>query len=399
MADSNRTKLSMALEDSFGGGSTGTNYELRLLSESVKSDLTLATSDEIRSYRDIPELNLTDKGTSGSLNGELSWEAFAREQLKWSMMSSAWSDSGSDVTVQTSISTEMAPSGYPKRYSHGGAGFANDPVVGQWLYITGANAAASNGFHKVAAVATTPIISWFEVEEAIGANETTQITIKMLPQVVNGTSFNSCVIQRQYTDITNANARFLGQAISGFSLDASGTDTVKFNLDITGLSESTITDASLDAIDTDADPVTYPTMTTSEGVVWVRENAADYACTSFQFQVGNNLRKKYALGTLGALDFNEGDFEVTGSMQAYFEDSTAYDKFLNQTETSLSICISDGTSTKGHAFIFDFPMVKFTDAQRVAGGRNQDIIADISWQALYDANEGITMRIARSDDV
>lgn len=395
MADSNRTKLSMALEDSFGGGSTGTNYELRLLSESVKSDLTLATSDEIRSYRDIPELNLTDKGTSGSLNGELSWEAFAREQLKWSMMSSAWSDSGADVTVAddlAGINTTQATKTFFRSSL-----WSNNPVVGQWLYITGAANAASNGFHKVATVTGS---NTFTVDEAIGADETSiSLTIKMLPQVVNGTSFNSCVIQRQYTDIADANARFLGQAISGFSLDASGTDTVKFNLDITGLSESTLTDASLDAIDTDADPVTYPTMTTSEGVVWVRENAADYACTSFQFQVGNNLRKKYALGTLGALDFNEGDFEVTGSMQAYFEDSTAYDKFLNQTETSLSICISDGTSTKGHAFIFDFPMVKFTDAQRVAGGRNQDIIADISWQALYDADEGITMRIARSDDV
>ena len=395
MADSNRTKLSMALEDSFGGGSTGTNYELRLLSESVKSDLTLATSDEIRSYRDIPELNLTDKGTSGSLNGELSWEAFAREQLKWSMMSSAWSDSGADVTVAddlAGINTTQATKTFFRSSL-----WSNNPVVGQWLYITGAANAASNGFHKVATVTGS---NTFTVDEAIGADETSiSLTIKMLPQVVNGTSFNSCVIQRQYTDIADANARFLGQAISGFSLDASGTDTVKFNLDITGLSESTITDANLDAIDTDADPVTYPTMTTSEGVVWVRENAADYACTSFQFQVGNNLRKKYALGTLGALDFNEGDFEVTGSMQAYFEDSTAYDKFLNQTETSLSICISDGTSTKGHAFIFDFPMVKFTDAQRVAGGRNQDIIADISWQALYDADEGITMRIARSDDV
>ena len=395
MADSNRTKLSMAIEASFGNGSTGTNYELRLLSESVKSDLTLATSDEIRSYRDIPELNLTDKGTSGSLNGELSWEAFAREQLKWSMMSSAWSNSGADVTVASADAINVTQSS--KQFVEPDGNYDNVAVVGQWVYITGAANAATNGFHKVATVTGTDT---FTVEEAIGADEASvTLTIKMLPQVVNGTSFNSCVIQRQYTDITNANARFLGQAISGFSLDASGTDTVKFNLDITGLSESTITDASLDAIDTDADPVTYPTMTTSEGVVWVRENAADYACTSFQFQVGNNLRKKYALGTLGALDFNEGDFEVTGSMQAYFEDSTAYDKFLNQTETSLSICISDGTSTKGHAFIFDFPMVKFTDAQRVAGGRNQDIIADISWQALYDADEGITMRIARSDDV
>jgi len=49
-----------------------------------------------------------------------------------------------------------------------------------------------------------------------------------------------------------------------------------------------------------------------------------------------------------------------------------------------------------HNLIFDFPSVKITDATVVAGGRNQDVIADISWQALYSTDTSDTMSIISS---
>jgi hypothetical protein len=196
--------------------------------------------------------------------------------------------------------------------------------------------------------------------------------------------------QREYTDLGTEVAFLTGCVINGMSIDASGTDTVKANFDVLGLTETSA--SSEEALLYTAG--TNPAMTATDGVQFVRENTADITTTSFQFQASNNLRKKYLLGTLGPSDFNEGDFEVTGSMQMYFETATAYDKFLNQTVTSLSIGISGEESTPGETYIFDFPKVKFTDAQRVAGGRNQDIIADISWQALYDTTEECTMKIA-----
>jgi len=392
MADSNRIRLSFAEETTFGVKRTGTVYEeLRILSESLKSDLTNASSDEIHSRRDIRGLNKTDQGVSGSVNCNLySRYGFGINRLiGHSLMSGdVWTDSNSLVTVQTDESTLIAPGGYPKRYSHGGNDFDNDPVVGQWIYITGAVNAASNGFHKVAAVDISS--DWLEVEEAIGANETAVLTIKMLPQVKNGSTLDSMTFQREYTDLGTEVAFLTGCVINGMSIDASGTDTVKANFDVLGLTETSA--SSEEALLYTAG--TNPAMTATDGVQFVRENTADITTTSFQFQASNNLRKKYLLGTLGPSDFNEGDFEVTGSMQMYFETATAYDKFLNQTVTSLSIGISGEESTPGETYIFDFPKVKFTDAQRVAGGRNQDIIADISWQALYDTTEECTMKIA-----
>jgi len=390
MADSNRIRLSFAEETTFGVKRTGTVYEeLRILSESLKSDLTNASSDEIHSRRDIRGLNKTDQGVSGSVNCNLySRYGFGINRLVGhSLMSGdVWTDSNSLVTVAddlAGINTTQATKTFFRSSL-----WSNNPVVGQWLYITGAANAASNGFHKVATVTGS---NTFTVEEAIGADETSiSLTIKLLPQIKNGSTLDSMTFQREYTDLGTEVAFLTGCVINGMSIDASGTDTVKANFDVLGLTETSA--SSEEALLYTAG--TNPAMTATDGVQFVRENTADITTTSFQFQASNNLRKKYLLGTLGPSDFNEGDFEVTGSMQMYFETATAYDKFLNQTVTSLSIGISGEESTPGETYIFDFPKVKFTDAQRVAGGRNQDIIADISWQALYDTTEECTMKIA-----
>ena len=390
MADSNRIRLSFAEETTFGVKRTGTVYEeLRILSESLKSDLTNASSDEIHSRRDIRGLNKTDQGVSGSVNCNLySRYGFGINRLiGHSLMSGdVWSGSNSLVTVCDTFPV-TSTEGSRQFQTHSGTWDAN-PVVGQWVYIVDSSAAANTGFYKVATVTGS---NTFTVESALrGSATAANHTINMLPQVKNGSTLDSMTFQREYTDLGTEVAFLTGCVINGMSIDASGTDTVKANFDVLGLTETSA--SSEEALLYTAG--TNPAMTATDGVQFVRENTADITTTSFQFQASNNLRKKYLLGTLGPSDFNEGDFEVTGSMQMYFETATAYDKFLNQTVTSLSIGISGEESTPGETYIFDFPKVKFTDAQRVAGGRNQDIIADISWQALYDTTEECTMKIA-----
>ena len=117
--------------------------------------------------------------------------------------------------------------------------------------------------------------------------------------------------------------------------------------------------------------------------------------------VANNFRDKYQLGTLGATSKNMGDFEVTGTLQLYFADHTEYNRFLNQTATSLSIALSDGSGwyaaapTLGNGYIFDLPNVRYTDATRVAGGRNQDIICDVSFQGIYNSTDTASLRVAK----
>ena len=68
------------------------------------------------------------------------------------------------------------------------------------------------------------------------------------------------------------------------------------------------------------------------------------------------------------------------------------DKYLNFNDSSLGIIFND---TDGNAYLLDFPKIVYTSAQRVAGGQNQDIIADMSWEAIMDDTEEKTIRIVK----
>ena len=386
MADSNKTRFSVNYETVLGDGGTTAWFELGILSESLKSDLTLASSDTMRSSRDVPGLHLTDKGVSGSINADFRYEGEHIRFIARAIGATSWSDD-TPTTIASADAVSVTQS--TKQFALDTGTWDANPVVGQWIYITGAANAASNGFHKVATVTGSDT---FTVDETLGANEAgVSLTIVMFGQAVNGDTVSSFALQREYTDLSNESVMFKGLTWGGYSIDASGTDTVKISYDLIGQTETT--ESTAEDIDTALSPT--PVFTTTEGVKFVRLDAADVTVLSFQFQVANNFRQKKVLGTLGSTDFNFGDFEVTGSMQMYFADSTEYDKFLDQDEVSLAICFSDDQGDYGgDGFLYDFPKVKFTDGQRMAGGRNQDIIADFSWQALYDADEDLTLRIA-----
>ena len=45
--------------------------------------------------------------------------------------------------------------------------------------------------------------------------------------------------------------------------------------------------------------------------------------------------------------------------------------------------------------MYDMPKVKYSSGQRVAGGQNSDIIADMEFTAVRCPSENITLRIAK----
>ena len=388
----------MAKESTFNThpSSGGTWNGIRLLSESLKQDLTLGSSDEIRAYRDIPELNLTDKGVSGSINTNLYYDTKFMDEVFMGALgasSTGFSDSGSSNVV---FSGTMAIDQDARRYS---ATLAHQPQVGEWVYITGAANAASNGYHQCASASAGN----FTVNAPIGADEgSVSLVVRTMPEITNyNPTLSSYSIQRDYTSLSNIGEYFTGCVIDGLTIDCTGQDTAKVTTDFVGV--SAVSDTSSETIDNAA--ATNPAMTTINGVQMVREgtgagNTAGIECLGFTINVSNNNRKRYELGTLGPKSMALGDFVVTGTLQMYFATSTLFDKFLNQTATALCMGISDettGASTLQNGYVFDFPNVRFTDGQRVAGGRNQDIIADMSWQAIHNGDSsGYTMKIART---
>ena len=114
---------------------------------------------------------------------------------------------------------------------------------------------------------------------------------------------------------------------------------------------------------------------------------------SLELNISNNLRGQPKLGSvdLGGVGF--GRFEVTGSLEAYFENSDVYDLFLANSAFALSFVLGSVTSKK---YSFDMGTVKITDADVVAGGNNQDMVSKVSFQALYDTSDTASIVITRA---
>ena len=114
--------------------------------------------------------------------------------------------------------------------------------------------------------------------------------------------------------------------------------------------------------------------------------------TDLSFSLTNNLRAQAAIGQVGAAGIGYGRREITGTITAYFEDDDLYEEAVSNNASSLSFPISDGTNT----YTVTLPRLKFTSRRAVAGGNNQDILAECQFQALYDAAEQTSIKIVKS---
>lgn len=115
--------------------------------------------------------------------------------------------------------------------------------------------------------------------------------------------------------------------------------------------------------------------------------------SSFDLSLTNNMRSQKAIGTLGSVGLGYGEQAITGNAMVYFEDGVIYQDYLDGAETSFSIPLTD---TAGNSYTITLPRVKFTTGQVQAGGKNQDVMAQMGWQALKDSVTGSSIIITRN---
>jgi len=378
-ADSNRVSLAYAPEATFAT-LPGTGWKaLRFSSESLKQNTGHQVSTEIRSDRQIPDVIRTDIGAAGTVAGELSYDAWD-DWLEYSLLSAGWS---SPVSVLNAASATIAAAG--NTITIGTGAWANTPTVGEWIHV----ATPTQNFKAKVAAATTTVITVKQTDLLV--DETAAMTINTLAQITNGTTLTTMALERQYNDLTNKFVHYLGMAVNGFTLEGANGDLFKPSFDLIGKSE-------VSAASTDGSATAAPTndvMSAVDHLQYLWEGTTAKTALGCGFTVANNLRQRFAMGTLGATDIGTGVAAVTGSLQVYLEDETLLDKYLNQTESWLAFEVADEVSSQGNSYIFDFPRIKFTDGGRSAGRQNQDIIADLTWQAIRHATEDATIRICK----
>ena len=357
---------------------------LRLTSENLRPESESRNSQEIRSDRQLSRVKRVDLSAAGSVSFEQSYGAYD-DWFQAALQSTDWTTSPEDTGSATlqSIASDNS-------FNESGATWQTDGwAAGMWLKSTGWTDPACNGIFKVSSVPseTKMIVTGGTL---VDEGPTAGRQLVQGAEITNGTTLKTYAIEREYTDLTNIFAIYNGMAIDQFALNIAVREFVTGSFTFVGKTET-----SAAATAGDGSPTAAPTDDTHsavDDVLSILEGQASQGALSLSFTLNNNMRARTQIGSLGAISVVGGTIEVTGTVTYYFETHALFDKFLNQTESSLAVVFQDQNSK---TYVVDFPRVRYTSGQRVAGGQNTDIIAELGFSAYMHGTEAKTIRIAR----
>ena len=208
-----------------------------------------------------------------------------------------------------------------------------------------------------------------------------------------GVAVHSLTIEKRFqTGSSHRYLRFPGCRVERFSLvlRAGEVVTARFDLRGKGHSLDSAPLAGAAYLEPNGDPVlAAPDVATISlgglsGAVFV---------TDLSLQLRNNLRIQTALGQLTAAGVGYGRREITGSMTVYFESLELYEQFVSGATSSLTFEIGEGGANGTGGYAWHLPRLKYRSGQVLAGGNDQDVLAVLAFQALFDPTEATDLLV------
>lgn len=202
-----------------------------------------------------------------------------------------------------------------------------------------------------------------------------------------GTIRKSFTLERNFQDV-NEFLRYNGAQVDTLqiSMTTGAVVGLTFGIWAKGM---TVAQAAIVGSTYPAAPTT-PTMDAISGAV--TEGGASIAvATEVTLNLANNLNPRFVIGSAESLEPSIGRSNLTGTLSAYFESSVLYQKFLNNTDSSLSIVCSDGVDT----FTFLIPKLKYTGGDVPVSGEGP-VSIQMPFQGILDPVTGTNFQITRS---
>lgn len=381
---SNQTQLSFIKETVAGETpATPALKILRFTGETLVSNNTTTTSEEIRSDRATADLLLTDQSNSGEINGEMSGITYD-EFLEAALYSEPWTsvaDSASTIAATATGFTDSAN------------GFVSSGAeVGQFIKMSGFADSTIDGFYRIVALSAGSIDTFPAppATESAGASVDYQGS-----SIKSGVTDHAYTIQKEFLDVTPvAYQNFRGCRIGTMSQSLSVGSIATMTFGVTGLtSEPTETPISGQ---TKVDATTTAVMNAVSDVTNIiaagNGISTELCFTELSLSYDNALRELKCVGTLGSIDVRPGTIVATATINPYFENIELLNAFLANESFFLSWEL---TSSDGFVYIFSLPNVKFTSQTLSAGSKDTDLIISGDVQAILDPLSVTTMRIDR----
>lgn len=114
---------------------------------------------------------------------------------------------------------------------------------------------------------------------------------------------------------------------------------------------------------------------------------------SMTLNINNNLAGRPVAGQVDLLRVSAGRCNVSGTASFYFQNKLMMDKFLAGTGGALTFTMG---SVTGEKYTITLPNVKIQDADHFSPGNDEDVMLNITFQALYNAGISGTIQIDRA---
>lgn len=116
--------------------------------------------------------------------------------------------------------------------------------------------------------------------------------------------------------------------------------------------------------------------------------------SSIDFSVVNAINPTFVIGDDTTPFLESGRATVEGTFTAYFEDAALIDRFLDETETAMTVGVNDPSGT--NLYTFGFPRIKINSAD-VPVSSEQSRMITVSFVALKDDTTGTNFYIERPE--
>lgn len=381
MSDANRSSIGYIAETVWGTTpTTPTLAALRFTKDALAHNKTTVVSEEIRADRQLSDLVQVGVNAAGGFNFELSYTSL----LPW--FAAAISCAPVVINI-TALSADLVSS--TGTITAAGGTWAN-VIPGAFVRVAGFTNPLNNKVAMVVSKTSTDLVFGSGV---FAANQTGATISVKGTQLKNGLERPSFTLERAIPNSSGSNVfqSFTGMCVDVLNLAMESMKIITGDVAFVGkqgassgtsVSASPYTAAATDDI-----------MNATSNVANIKRDGAamDERAKTFSLSIKNNLRPKDAIGELGAFDIGQGEFNVTGSLNVYFDSNALYQSFLDHDATSFSWTVSDAA---GNTIAFNLPRVKMSAGNPAVSGKNTDNMQQVDFQALLDSTTGATLLVS-----
>ena len=382
LASTSRVQVRYIKESVFGTTPVaGNSTNLRVTGESLNFTLNKEVSAEINAYRASTSMVPVTAEASGGVQGEMQYAEF--DPLLEATLQSVYTVYGTNG-VSTPLSLTFAPGTITAGAATTGANLFTLLQQGQWFKVSGTGTANDQLLFRVSkTVAPTSTIITLDPGTPAVAGGPYATTTVASSRLTNGTTQPSFTLEREVGDVGEFFS-FRGMTASSMSVNiASGSlSTVEFNF----MGKDSKQQASTMMPGTPVASRNYKIMSGVSGQVcalWV--GGAPLAGTfinSVALSYDNSLRAQNAICSLGAVGIGSGTINATMDIEVYFSSgATFYSQLLNNSNIEVAFTAID---TDGNGYVFTFPAANVSTYTVNAGGKDADLMAQITLTALLD---------------